>query len=275
LLKEEESVRVGGKSMDIRKYVNAATKQGEAEPVVSFVMDSLLQSRIATGLESNADVYDEDVNVYLALLLSSLADPKYHTWVSQYVSAYECDIYEKLQYTRDHYVKFLTYKVNADYLLLSQGIFEIPVTIFSTAESRNRDAILRGKAYYQIACSLTRQMHEDRRALADVLQKLAQGYEKYLVILSYMRGEYFNIVKEFSPGEMFHFDRETDTFARIEAVRIKRDTFLDAYSAWRQAIGTSEERTLEARVRDAAKALAAVDSEFRSPFDPPPAPSLS
>ncbi len=255
--------------MEIRKYVNSASKQGEAEPVVSFVMDSLLQSRIATGHESNAEVYDEDVNVYLALLLSSLADPKYHTWISQYVSAYECDIYEKLQYTRDHYVKFLTYKVNADYLLLSQGIFEIPATIYSTSESRNRDAILRGKAYYQIASGLTRQLHEERRALAEVLHKLALGYEKYLVILSYMRGEYFNIVKELTPGEMFHFDKGTDAFAKLEAIRIKRDSFLDAYSAWKRGIGTRDEKGLEARVRSTASELSALDLDFRSPFDRP------
>ena len=257
--------------MEIRKYVNASTKQGEAEPVMSFVMDSLLQSRIATGLESNTDVYDEDVNVYLALLLSSLADPKYHAWISQYVSAYECDIYEKLQYTRDHYVKFLTYKVNADYLLLSQGIFEIPATIYSTSDSRNRDSILRGKAYYQIACGLTRQLHEERRALADVLHKLALGYEKYLVILSYMRGEFFNIVKELTPGEMFHFDKETDAFARMEMLRVKRDSFLDAYSAWKRGLGTGDERALEMRLRAAADELSALDPEFRSPLDKPQA----
>lgn len=255
--------------MEIKRYINASTCQGGAEPVVSYVMDSILRSRIATGLESNTDVYDEDVNVYLALLLSSLADPKYHTWVSQYVSAYESDIYEKLEGARDQYVKFLTYKVNADYLLLSQGIFEIPSTIYSTLASRNRDAILRGKAYYQIAGSLTRQMHDDRRALAEVLQKLAHGYEKYLTILSYMRGQYFNILKEFTPGELFHFDRETDAFARAEVLRSKRDAFLDVFSSWKKSIGTSDERKYEASVREAADQLAALDPTFRSPFAPP------
>lgn len=255
--------------MEIKRYINAATRKGGAEPVVSYVMDSILQSRIATGLESNTDVYDEDVNVYLALLLSSLADPRYHAWVSQYVSAYECDIYEKLQCTRDQYAKFLTYKVNADFLLLSQGIFEIPATVYSTAESRNRDAILRGKAYYQIAGTLTRQLHDDRRALADVLQKLAHGYEKYLVILSYMRGEYFNILREMTPGELFHLNRETEAYAREEAIRAKRDIFLDAFNAWKRAIGSPDERALEARVRTAAADLISVDPTFRSPLDPP------
>lgn len=255
--------------MEIKRYINAPTRHEGAETVVSYVMDSILQSRIATGLESNADIYDEDVNVYLALLLTSLADPKYHAWVSQYVSAYECDIYEKLQSTRDHYVKFLTYKVNADYLLLSQGIFELPPSVYAGPEGRNRDAILRGKAYYQIAGGLTRQMHEDRRALAEVLEKLALGYEKYLVILSYMRGQYFNILREFTPGELFHLDRETEAYARLEGLRAKRDLFLDAYSAWKKGLGGRDEKALEARVRAAAEELAALDPTFRPPFDRP------
>lgn len=259
--------------MDIKRYVNTAKKQGEAEPVVSFVMDSLLHSRIATGLESNSEFYDEDVNVYLALLLSSLVDAKYHSWMNQYVSAYESDIYEKLQYTRDQYVKFITYKVNADYLLLSQGIFDIPRSLLSSGETRNRDAMLRGKAYYQIAGSLTRQMREDRRALADVLLKLSEGYEKYLVILSYMRGEYLNIVKEFTPGEMFHLNREIDGVAKEEALREKRDVFLDQYNAWKKALGTAEEARLEKGLRQAAAELSLLDPDFRSPLEPPKSPT--
>jgi hypothetical protein len=255
--------------MDIKRYVNTVKKQGEAEPVVSFVMDSLLNSRIATGLESNTECYDEDVNVYLALLLSSLVDAKYHSWMNQYVSAYESDIYEKLQYTRDQYVKFITYKVNADYLLLSQGIFDVPRSLLSKVETRNRDAMLRGKAYYQIAGSLTRQMREDRRALADVLLKLSEGYEKYLVILSYMRGQYLNIVKEFTPGEMFHLNREIDGVAKEEAIREKRDVFLDHYNAWKKGLGTPEEGRLEIGLRQAAAELSLMDPDFRSPLEPP------
>ncbi len=255
--------------MDIKRYVNLPTREGDAEPVVSYVMDSLLQSRIATGHESNAEAYDEDVNVYLALLLSSLVDSKYLTWSAQFVTAYESDIYERLQYTQDTYVKFLTYKVNADYLLLSQGIFEVPASIYSTVESRGREAIQRGKAYYQIAGTLTRQLHEDRRALADVLQKLSDGYEKYLVVLSYMRGEYFNIVKEISPGEFFHLSRDIDSVAHAETVRAKRDAFLDLYNAWKRALGTPEERAAENQLREAGRELSAVDPTFRSPLDPP------
>jgi hypothetical protein len=256
--------------MEIKRYINATNEKADAEPVVSYVMTSLLNSRIATGLESNTDGFDEDVNVYLALLLSSLADSKYHTWMNQYVSAYECDIYEKLQYTRDQYVKFITYKVNADFLLLSQGIFDIPRTIYSSTESRNRDAILRGKAYYQIAGSLTRQMRDDRRALAEVMQKLSDGYEKYLVILSYMRGEYMNIVKEITPGEMFHLWREVDAQALAETIRERRDQFLDLYSAWQRAAGTPDEPARAAKMRAAAAELAALDPGFRMPSDAPP-----
>ena len=195
-------------------------------------------------------------------------DSRYLAWSAQFVTAYESDIYEKLQYTQDTYVKFLTYKVNADYLLLTQGIFEVPASIYSTVESRSREAIQRGKAYYQIAGTLTRQLHEDRRALAEVLQKLSDGYEKYLVVLSYMRGEYFNIVKEISPGELFHLSRGIDSVAQVETVRCKRDAFLDLYSAWKAALGTPEEKAIESRLREAARQLSAIDPEFRSPLDP-------
>jgi hypothetical protein len=255
--------------MEIKRYINLPKCEGGAEPVVSYVLDSLLQSRIATGHESNTDTYDEDVNVYLALLLSSLVDSRYLSWSSQFVTAYESDIFERLQYTQDTYVKFLTYKVNADYLLLTQGIFEVPASIYSTAESRGRDSIQRGKAYYQIAGTLTRQLHDDRRALADVLQKLSDGYEKYLVVLSYMRGEYFNIVKEISPGELFHLTRDIDSIAMTETLRQKRDAFLDLYNSWKKSLGTPDERAWEAKVTEAAQELTHLDPSFRSPFSKP------
>ncbi|MCD4690752.1 hypothetical protein K8S17_04750, partial [bacterium] len=62
-----------------------------------FMLNCLLHSRIHTGIESNSDVYDEDVNVYLAHLLNSQIDPVNMERVARYVASSDDELFRMVE----------------------------------------------------------------------------------------------------------------------------------------------------------------------------------
>ena len=58
------------------QYIELPTSRGDLRPTYHFMMKCLLYSRMETGLVSNQDFYDEDVNVYIAHLLDSMIQPE-------------------------------------------------------------------------------------------------------------------------------------------------------------------------------------------------------
>ena len=63
--------------MNPRHYVDLKETSRNLQPTYYFMINCLLYSRMETGLVSNQDFYDEDVNVYLAHLLHSFINPEY------------------------------------------------------------------------------------------------------------------------------------------------------------------------------------------------------
>src|SRR6185436_10764355 len=94
-------------------------------------------------------------------------------------------------------LKYLIYKTNADFLLVSIGIFDNPTG--QAAQRRLQPSeeayIGRGKTYYHFAYSYSQQMHRKNQGVSEVLEKLSVGFDKYIRILSHMRGEYLDLVK--------------------------------------------------------------------------------
>ena len=67
------------------KYTIRLRKRGAYEPSFCYLIDSLLQSRIATRNESNKEYYDEDTNVYIAHLLNSIVNERFQEMAARYV----------------------------------------------------------------------------------------------------------------------------------------------------------------------------------------------
>ena len=63
-------------AMNPRHYVDLKDSSRDLQPTYYFMINCLLYSRMETGLVSNQDCYDEDVNVYLAHLLHSFINPE-------------------------------------------------------------------------------------------------------------------------------------------------------------------------------------------------------
>jgi response regulator RpfG family c-di-GMP phosphodiesterase len=88
-------------------------------------------------------------------------------------------------------------------------------------------------------------MHRKNAGVSDVLEKLSNGFEKYLRILSHMRGEYLDLMKRFSQGEVYHLERSVDEHAQQELLRTKQDELLELYTAWREKRDSQTEESLE------------------------------
>jgi len=234
--------------MDPRHYIDLKDDSRDLQPTYYFMINCLLYSRMETGLVSNQDCYDEDVNVYLAHLLHSFINPEYVEQSRRFLSKYDTDVFRRLSSSTDARLKYQIYKTNADFLLVSIGIFDSPQLAGATrprVQPSEEAYIGRGKTYYHFAYTYAQQMHRRNAGVSDVLEKLSTGFEKYLRILSHMRGEYLDLMKRFSQGEVYHLERSVDEHSQRERLRVKQDELLELYSAWKVAPSAQAEEDLE------------------------------
>src|SRR5438093_969215 len=120
------------------------------------MINCLLYSRMETGLVSNQEYYVEDVNVYLAHLLHSFINPEYVEQSKRFLSKYDTDVFRRMSSSSDSRLKYLIYKTNADFLLISIGIFDNPMgpaAPRAKAQPSEEAYIGRGKTYYHFAYS--------------------------------------------------------------------------------------------------------------------------
>ena len=234
--------------MKLRVFRKNGGRSGVAEakkiqsPAYPYIMDCFLRSRTESGNPSNIEYEEEDVNVYIVNLLCLLLDPVYLLQVHKYVADYDTDIFQKVESTMDKRLRYWVYKANADHLLVTLGLFgyggDSPAgreeAIGPLSGKSAQTAAERGKTYYDFARCYCRSLARCSTALADVLGKLAFGFEKYVVILDYMRGEYLNILDTLSEGEIFHLQRELDQVRSQELVKKKYDELLDLYLEWKE-----------------------------------------
>jgi hypothetical protein len=233
--------------MNPRHYVDLKENTRDLQPTYYFMINCLLYSRMETGLVSNQDFYDEDVNVYLAHLLHSFVNPEYVEQSRKFLSKYDTDVFRRLSNSTDARLKYLIYKTNADFLLVSIGIFDNPGAAVTPRRLQPAEEayIGRGKTYYHFAYSYSQQMHRKNQGVSEVLEKLSVGFEKYIRILSHMRGEYLDLVQRLSGGEVYHLERSVNEHQQQELLRVKQDELLESYSAWKTDPCTARVEDLE------------------------------
>ena len=245
-------------------YTNIGPDQPrEIEPSFFFMLNCLLYSRAETGYPSNHDFYDEDVNMYLTNLLCSFMKPEYHRRVKKYISRYDTNLFSKIENSSDVRLKYTIYKTNADFLLISIGIFQDGTTTGPekpTLLKNSEEAHMgRAKAYYQFAYSYSQSMFKKATGITEVLEKLSKGFERYVEILSHMRGEYFNILDRLSSGEVYHLERSIDRIQASKELKAMQDRFLDMYSEYMK----SKDRDLKERLQKMVKDIQKLDASFR------------
>jgi len=214
-----------------------------------FMINSLLYSRMEIGIPSNDDFFDEDVNVYISNLLTSLIDPQHYEMLQKYLLLDDITLSEYVNVADSPRTKYMYYKTNADYLLTSLGIFNNPKrrrpNSIQHMRLSHRSYIGRGKTYYNLAQSYALGTFRRNTAIGEVMGKLSVGFEKYVKILSLMRGEYLNIYKKLSHGEIYHLEHSIDQIAKRKKLKSLYDRFLDAYSRYRRMRSSKTKRVLE------------------------------
>ena len=249
-----------------------AWKQGQErwdlDSTLLFMLTSVLKSRTETGIESNTRCYDEDVNVYLAGLLAAPLDPAYGQRTAPLISRFDTDV-AAMARGRDEREKYRIYKVNADHLLLTLGLFEPwgetagPGLVVGAAPRQVRISIGRGGTYYEIAASYGRGLARRLTATTEVLEKLSQGFAEYVTILQHLRSHYFNLIDRLSHRGMEAIQETIAAEARSADFMAKVDRLLDLYSAWRRG----GDPALIPAMREVVEAIRAADPEFK--FDLP------
>lgn len=250
--------------MDTRKarHKEPTARNRKVQPTYLFMMHCLLYSCIDTGLLQKKDRYDEDVNVYLAQLLNSFINPDYVHRAKKSLSKYDTEVFRRLSTSSDARVKYTIYKTNVDFLLVSVGIFDNPSAILNKSKAKSQPSeeasIGRGKAYYHFAYSYSQQVHKKNPAVSEVLEKLSVGFDRYARILSHLRGEYVDIMKRLSKGEIYHLERTVDAEGKKDLLKQKQNLLLDIYSEWKK----TGAQYLQKRLNQVVEEIRTLDPSF-------------
>jgi hypothetical protein len=232
-----------------------------------FIMNGLLHSRMEAGFPSNDAGFDEDVNVYLAGLLTSLIFPPRDGDGARGMHRGDASLFDEAESAAGPREKYRLYRRAADRILVSLGIFK-------NARLRRPDSVPhlalpdaayigRGKSYYAIARGYAAQVHRGGSAIGDVLGKLSDNFERYLGVLSLMGGEHLNIFRQLSPGELFHLESAPSSGEPHPDLAIRYDRFLDLYSNY---LKDKSPRTKEA-LAEAVREIRAIDPSFEFDVD--------
>ncbi len=235
-------------------------------PAYFYMIDNLLECRKESDFPSNDEFFDEDVNVYLAGLLTSNIYGRRADSTSAAIVRYDIPLFETMSREMDPRKRFTIYRANADDLLLRLGVFDNPEGRRPGSAShmaRTREVwIGRGAAYYRLAWASAAETFRRPTAIGDVMEKLSRGFEQYVGIISSMRSSCLNMIPRISDGEMFHLERNVMDEDRKNEVAALYDGFLDAWNAYRRSGGHEERKKL----RSAAMELKKSDPSFS--FDP-------
>jgi len=248
--------------VSIRYTPIGASRSLAPEKVHYYMMNCLLYSRVECGFPSNADSFDEDVNVYLAGLLTALVDGERAARARSPLALDDLSVADAAAAAGRPRERYELYRASADRILVSLGIFKNARGRRPDSRSRLHlsDAayVGRGEAYYALAQSYAVQTFRRSNAVSACLGKLSRDLERYLAVLSTLRGEYLNICETLSEGALYHLERSAAHVERRGDIASQYDHFLDAYSNYLRS-GSPEARE---RLIAACETIRTIDPSF-------------
>ncbi len=244
-----------------------ASRKPAPEDAYFFMMNCLLHSRMEAGFPSNDICFDEDVNVYLASLLTAIIYPRGGDDCARETVPGDAALFEAARAAAGTREKYRMYRRSADCILVSLGIFK-------NARLKRPDSVPhlalpdaahigRGKSYYAIARAYDAQINRRNTAIGDVLGKLSDNFERYLGVLSLMGGQHLNIFKQLSDGELFHLESAPRPAEKSAELALRYDRFLDLYSSYLRGKSARTKKTLI----EAAREIRAMDPLFEFDVD--------
>ncbi len=191
------------------KWLNARVKSGhesnaDYDPILSESRDKVWKELNWKKIKENDLNYDEDVNQYLILTLAELVNPKSLEFWNQYLVSLNRDANEIAFNIEENAKQYFVYKINADFLLLSLGLFPLDAHI-STEAYFNK-----GEDYYFSAARRLKQHTKGRTALSDVLEKLSRKFGQYVSIMRCMKNQdenYLSFYNKIPPIKITELER--------------------------------------------------------------------
>lgn len=225
------------------------------EATFGAIMEMLLKTRLKLHMDTNREFYEEDVNTYLAALLVHYIDPIYFQGISPVLSHDDIDLYHAVAQTEDRAHLYWIYKVNADDLLVTMGLFH-------RMWQEERGNLERMKRYYSSASEYQRRIYGKRTAVGEIQEKLAGDTERYLTILGGVRTDYLHFIEGIQPEQMAAFTKHLQALEIELPLKAKKDEFLDAYSAW---LRSSRDPQMRQRLQRLIQELRQLDPAFQPP----------
>lgn len=205
-------------------YYDLKSKEKELE--LNYMISAILRSRLNLKLDEGS-ASEEDINIYLANTLLLFAQNEWRELVARYISLNDMDVFNMAESSSDNYLKHVIYKVNADNLLLSLGLFEDAIAL-----ERENCYIGRAKFYYDIAAEYNMKLYRHLTSIGDILHRLSDLLEKYVEILKVVRKDYFNFVTAISDDNLLNLSQDIKEFEKTRKAASAQDEFLDIYSQW-------------------------------------------
>ena len=204
------------------------------ESAINRLLDSLINARKKAKFPSNAQGFDEDVNLYMAHLLYAMSMPNYTSITEQYISFYNAEVRVLADMAEDKYLKYFILKVNADNLLIHLGIFQdLAQRKHKKDKQKDIDAYVNdAQEFYMSAAQLNKKIYRRKTAIADVLSKLAKNLPSYVKVLFYLRKDFFLFLNRYEDSEFCTFLDHMKRYEKKMEFEQKQNLFLDLYSQW-------------------------------------------
>ena len=237
-------------------------EKNEKTTALGYLLLHLLKTSVKQDGQSS--VLDQEVNVYLAQLLLSIANPHHLEETKKFISTNDTEVAAMITGSTDLSLKYLIYKSNADHLLTLTGIFHEPKSDKEWLGNVSIDALIgRGKTYYGFAATYIQQIQRKVTAITEVLNRLSADFERYSEILQKLSQAYFHLSKNVSSKEMNEFMEQVSRIEEELKLRDLQDEFLDLYSLW---LKTKDQELLK-KVEALAQKIQKKDPAFK--FTPP------
>jgi hypothetical protein len=200
-----------------------------------YFLNHILKARVDLHLESGLHANDQETNVYLAGLLCSLMSSDLFLRQKEYVSPFDVDVRKYLDTHPGARTKYVVYRDNADFGLVSRGIFKGYVhpgayqkIVMPESDPQGRIAV-----YYELAASALTHLQGSHASLVPVFCSIADNLEEVLQIMARAAGYYFDLMERISDGSMYHLEQELNLMDNKKAYSVKVDEFLKAYGEYK------------------------------------------
>jgi len=210
-------------------------KQKTFEETNMYFLEHIIKARSDLHLDGSMRDSDEEINVYLAGLLSSFISSSAFTGQKSYVSIFDHDIRMWLDVHPGIRNEYVVYRENADFSLIALGIFHkhyhkgsYHKTVMQEYNNQGRIAL-----YYSFAASALSHLQGSSALLVNVLDALSEHMNDVLRIMRLTAWKYFDIMDIISDGSMYHMERELAEEGKKKIYNQKVDEFLKMYTEYK------------------------------------------